>query len=93
MAQQQHQEEEHRRLIHRDQLDKLNEYYVQHHMERAQAKAAWPAALVVWGVVLGFFYYLLGDAFFPDYYWVVAFVVLAIISRIAVGFDIGVRVK
>lgn len=88
-----HQEKERHRLIHRDQLDKLNEYYVQHHMERAEAKAAWPAALVVWGVVIGFFYWLIRDAFFPSYYWIGIYIGIAVISRIAVGFDIGVRVK
>lgn len=86
-------EHQHRHLIHRDQLDDLNEYYVRHHMERERAKAGWPIAVFVWGVVFGSLAWLNGeDVFFPSYYFFIAWFVLCVVSRILVGFDRGVRV-
>ena len=79
-------------IIRRDQLDAINEHHVRHQVEHQRAKENWPIAVVIWGLVLGGLAYLNGGVFCPDYYFFVAWIVIAFISKLMVGFDMGTRV-
>lgn len=79
-------------IIRRDNVDTVNENYVTHQVRHLLAKKNWPTAVVIWGVFLGALAYLNNGIFCPDYYFFVAWIVIAFISKLMVGFDMGTRV-